>query len=148
MGLSFNYLYTCYKQFSDILCISLMMWLLISLCFIFGFNYVQGKSLFIIISDCLLYQDNQNPAGDCTEGCKEPTLFYNDLNNCKPIFNSPSDCCPTRYNCSNTQDFNDKKCRFRGKIYNIGDSLDDDEIYGNCKADCLCTEGYDGRCVI
>ncbi|KAF2889819.1 hypothetical protein ILUMI_16354 [Ignelater luminosus] len=99
------------------------MWLLISLCYIFSSTYVQG---------------------DCVEGCKQPTLFYNDLN-CKPIFDSPGDCCPSHYNCPDTKEINDKKCRFHGKIYNIGDSLDDNEIYGNCKADCLCTEGYDGR---
>ncbi|KAF2887841.1 hypothetical protein ILUMI_18332, partial [Ignelater luminosus] len=85
--------------------------------------------------------------GECSGSCNEPILFYEDLN-CKPVFASPDDCCPSHYNCSLIEqraNSDAKICYFRDKTYNPGESINDDEIYGNCKIGCKCGKKQSGN---
>jgi len=78
--------------------------------------------------------------GACSDGCSEPTLFYDALN-CKPVFASQDACCPSEYDCSHIEEkgrANEEKCYFHGKTYNSGDQIDDADIYGNCEVGCGC----------
>jgi len=85
--------------------------------------------------------------GECKEGCKEPTLLYDGLN-CKPIFASPGDCCPSKYDCSHIEAraaAKEEICHFRGKKYKSGEAIDDNEILGNCQVGCNCRKKNSGN---
>ncbi|KAF2896098.1 hypothetical protein ILUMI_10076 [Ignelater luminosus] len=92
--------------------------------------------------------------GECNGGCSEPILFYENID-CKPVFASSDDCCPSHYDCSQIEQrakSDAEICHFNGKIYNAFESINDDEIYGNCKVGCRCRRKQSGnmgfRCAI
>ncbi|KAF2888502.1 hypothetical protein ILUMI_17671, partial [Ignelater luminosus] len=85
--------------------------------------------------------------GKCNGGCNEPILLYEDLG-CKPVFGSSDDCCPAQYDCSHIEHrakLNAEVCYFHGKTYNPGKSINDDEVYGNCKVGCTCSKKQSGN---
>jgi len=102
--------------------------------------------MLFLIALCLL-ATSEHVLGECSAGCKEPNLLYEELK-CKPIFTSPEDCCPSKHDCSHIVEKgkeNAEKCYFLGKSYGSGEGLNDDDIYGNCKVDCSCRKGLSGK---
>lgn len=61
---------------------------------------------------------------------------------CEPTRYAPTDkdkCCPIEYNCDEIGKQDAAKCHFRGKVYNDGDTMSDQEA--NCRAACRCQNG-------
>lgn len=54
--------------------------------------------------------------------CQGPIKFYEELN-CRPVYHSPNECCPFRYNCERLKNRQADKCYVNGHKYEIDGSL-------------------------
>ncbi|XP_049799004.1 uncharacterized protein LOC126234359 [Schistocerca nitens] len=67
--------------------------------------------------------------------------YYRELT-CHPYNNSDA-CCPAAFDCSFLDVIDDKKCQYKGIVYEKGTVLYD-EVEDPCAAECRCTETLNG----
>ncbi|CAG5099468.1 Protein of unknown function, partial [Cotesia congregata] len=79
---------------------------------------------------------------DCDKSkCPGPIKYYKDIK-CKPVYNSPEDCCPYKYNCDHLQARSPKKCYINNHEYEIGDRLRNEDA-DPCSKGCFCSDRRD-----
>ncbi|KAG8035838.1 hypothetical protein G9C98_001494 [Cotesia typhae] len=78
-------------------------------------------------------------AEDCDKSkCLGPIRYYEDIK-CTPIYNSPEDCCPYKYNCDHLHARSPKKCYINGHEYEIRESLKIEDAHP-CSKGCFCSD--------
>ncbi|XP_074106913.1 kielin/chordin-like protein isoform X1 [Cotesia typhae] len=74
--------------------------------------------------------------------CPGPTKYYKDLR-CTPVYRSPEDCCPYKYNCDHLYNRSLQKCYINGgHEYEIGEKLREEDR-NPCDIGCICRNGRD-----
>lgn len=75
---------------------------------------------------------------DCDKSkCPGPLNYYQDLK-CTPIYKSPEDCCPYKYNCDHLDQRSTTKCYINGHEYEVGEQLRDEDK-NPCSKGCFCS---------
>ncbi|KAH0539215.1 hypothetical protein KQX54_002247 [Cotesia glomerata] len=78
-------------------------------------------------------------AEDCDKSkCPGPIKYYEDIK-CTPVYNSPEDCCPYKYNCDHLQARSPKKCYVNNHEYEIRDRLRSEDA-NPCSKSCFCSD--------
>ncbi|XP_077285263.1 uncharacterized protein LOC143910601 [Arctopsyche grandis] len=79
------------------------------------------------------------------EKCEDPIAHYTELG-CRPLYSKRNGRCPERYQCPFMERSTDlKKCYYKSQQYKIGQATGKNVIDHPCAADCVCTEGFEGR---
>lgn len=74
--------------------------------------------------------------------CEIPK-HYREVAGCEPAKYAEGDeekCCPIEYNCEAVSKQDKTKCHYKGKVYNDGEILENDDM-PNCRRGCFCREG-------
>uniref|UniRef100_A0A0C9QR92 KCP protein n=1 Tax=Fopius arisanus TaxID=64838 RepID=A0A0C9QR92_9HYME len=77
------------------------------------------------------------------KNCPGPLKFYQDLG-CTPVYESPTDKCPNRFNCRSIDNRLADKCYLGGKEYNPQEELPEDDKNACDRCTCMKKENFSG----
>jgi hypothetical protein len=127
------------------------------------FNQENNRCERFIYGGCGGNENNFKNANDCVRtcggdepshdpSCSEVDCPWNRYSHyttmgCKPIYDANS-CCPTRFDCPDTNlttNAPEPKCRYQGKLYSLGEMVEEASTQKDCRASCTCVAGFNGK---